>query len=419
MYIRNMSFMDKVKGAFGFQSSDGTRTIGRRALNAVKDFFRFNTANPTTKKFLNSFTNNPLVFMVVAKIASTSSRLPRIVVDSNGDVIDTPVILDILNSTKKNHNELNEEIGQSLLLTGNAYVLYISGSDLGIDDRVKFLKTGDVEPKVSNNGIQIGWTYYNELGTLETFDLDEVLHLKTSNIVTNDRDNHMLGLSPLCAGWIVVQSSDEKFNAEASIFKNRGIAGFVTTKGDIPMKPAERERMQDSLDDRAGGSDKFNKLLLSETELQYIQTGMSPTDLKLLDGILSSLRIICGLYGLPSVLLNDNDNSSYNNFSTAVEIAYTDVYLPLAEKIDEKLSMFISEKQGVEEFIKVDVNQVDQIKTSTHPVAQALSNFDGKVASMIASAMTKDEARETLTLDSIGGGDEFLQDNSNGQTNQD
>lgn len=414
-----MGFMEKVKGAFGFQSRSGILTTGRRAINAVRDFFDFNSGSPTVKKFLKSFTENPLVFMVVDKISSTSSRMPRIVVDSNGEVVENPAILDILNGRDKTHSELNEEIGQSILLTGNAYVLYISGSELGINDTVKLLKTGHVEPDVSNNGVQIGWIYCNEFDRIEKYELEEVLHIKTSNIVSNNRNDHMLGLSPLCAGWIVVQSSSEKFNAEASIFKNRGIAGFVTTKGDIPMLPAERDKMQKSLDSRAGGSDKFNKLLLSETELQYIQTGMSPTDLKLLDGILSSLRIICGLYGLPSVLLNDNDNSSYNNFSTAVDVAYTDVYLPLAEKIDEKLSIFISEKTGVDEFIKVDVNQVDHIKTSTHPIAQALSSYDGKVASMIASSLTKDEARETLGVESINGGDEFLQDSSNGQANQD
>ena len=112
------------------------------------------------------------------------------------------------------------------------------------------------------------------------------------------------------------------------------------------MLPSERERLQKEYDAEMGGASKYNKVKVSSTKLSYMQTGMSPTDLKLLEGIVSSMRLICGLYGMPSVLFNDTANSSFNNYSTAVTVSYSDVYVPLANKIDAKLSAFLSSKNS-------------------------------------------------------------------------
>ena len=406
-----MGLFQRLKGVLkesvSFSTADSQTSVGRKTVNSVKEFFNFIFGSQSTQKYLNAFTENPLVYMVVDKVAKTAASMPRIIKDDNGVELDDSVIMKSIGSVNTNLIEFYNEAGQSLLLSGNIYILYID-DNFGLQPYTKVLKPGCVEPVLSSNSIQTGWKYINEYGKTDYYDLEEILHVKTSNIITNDRNDHMLGISPLKAAWVVVQSSNEKFNAEASIFKNRGIAGIMTSKGDVPMKPSERTRMQDAFDKRVGGSDKFNKLMLSETELQYIQTGMSPTDLKLLEGILSSLRIIASIYGMPSVLFNDNDNSTYNNFSTAVEIAYSDVYLPLANHIDSKLSKFLSEKLSVSEHIEVDVNRIDQIKKSTHPISQAIANYDGKVASLIVGAMSKDEARDTLGLDPITGGDDFL-----------
>jgi len=242
------------------------------------------------------------------------------------------------------------------------------------------------------------YEYTDEFGAIINYTFDDILHIRTSNIVTNERNGFKKGLSPLEAGWIIVESSDQKFEAEASIFKNRGIIGIVTTKGDTPMLAEDREEMQKQFDSEISGASRFNKIKVSSTELNYLQTGMSPTDLKLIEGIISSLRLICGLYGMPSVLFNDTANSSFNNYSTAVSVSYSDVYVPLARKIDDKLSSFLSAKFQTTEFIRVDSSKVEGIKTNTNEVAQSLNDLPPLLATAIISDMTQNERRDIIGL---------------------
>jgi phage portal protein BeeE len=118
---------------------------------------------------------------------------------------------------------------------------------------------------------------------------------------------------------------------------------------------------------------------------------MSPTDLKLLEGILSSLRILCGLYGMPSVLFNDNDSSTYNNVSEAKQTAYSDVYIPLGKKVDKALSQFLNGKLKVNENIVIDVTSIEVLKATTNELAQALSSLSPLLANKVLEAMTENE----------------------------
>ena len=100
-----------------------------------------------------------------------------------------------------------------------------------------------------------------------------------SNVVNVSSTSILQGLSPLQSAWTLIQSSNEKFSASASIFKKRGILGILTNKSDAPMLPKERQRLQDEFDGEVGEADKFNKTKLSTSDLSYIQTGMSQSDL--------------------------------------------------------------------------------------------------------------------------------------------
>jgi len=188
-------------------------------------------------------------------------------------------------------------------LSGNAYIYFDKEEAELLMDRIYVFKPDKITPKFSKLGVLLYWEYVDEFGRIKEYDADNILHIKTSNIVKDDNCHYSTGLSPLEAGWIIVQSSDQKFEAEASIFKNRGIIGIVSSNSDTPMLPKERNRLQEEFDGEMGGASKYNKVKISSTKLNYMQTGMSPTDLKLLEGIISSLRLICGLYGMPSFML--------------------------------------------------------------------------------------------------------------------
>ena len=174
------------------------------------------------------------------------------------------------------------------------------------------------------------------------------------------------------------------------------------------MLEPERKKLQNQFDSSAAGAENYNKINVSTSKLRYLQTGMSPTDLKLLDGILSSLRLLCGVYGMPSVLFNDTQSSTYNNVETAKRTAYTDVYIPLANKVDKELSRWLSKQLGIDEKITVDLTSIEEIKASTNEVSQSLNNAQTNVSTKIMESMTRDEVRYLVGLDDLEeGGDEL------------
>ena len=132
--------------------------------------------------------------------------------------------------------------------------------------------------------------------------------------------------------------------------------------------------------------------------------GMSPTDLKLVEGLINSLRTLCAIYSMPSVLFNDTEKSTFNNYEMAVKTAYIDVYIPLGNKIDQKLSAWLSKKLGVKETIRIDLTSIEVIKASTNEVLQALNSMPDRLSVIAIQSLTDDEIREMITIGELSDG---------------
>jgi HK97 family phage portal protein len=376
-------------------------------LNLIDSFFSYWLGKGGSfAKYTKAYGENPLVYMVVKRIAFSSASIKRVAVDENGEPLDNSQILNLLASPNESDDEVEfrEKINEFLLLTGNAFIRMVRGMGMGVE--LEVLYTQRMEIVCNKIGEVLYYQYTLPDGTIVRYEIEEILHIKTSNVVNIDGIGYKYGLSPLQSAWVVVASSMEKLKADASIFKSRGIIGILTSDTDTPMLEPERERLQGEFDKETGGADKFNKIKISTSRLRFLQTGMSPTDLQLLDGILSSLRLICGVYGMPSVLFNDNESSTYNNVETAKKTAYTDVYIPLGNKVDKELNKWLNAMLGIEEKIEIDLTSIEVIKASTNEIAQALNN--AKESARIVECMTKDEVRELVGLEELPEGAETI-----------
>lgn len=372
-------------------------------LSLINNFFGFIIGKHGQEQYAHAYGENPLVYMIVNKIACTTAAINRVYLNNDGEIIedsrsDLAQIMEQPNRMQT-LQDFYEDLLENLLLTGNAYIRRVNGV-AGMGTELISWVSYRVEINANNIGEVISYTYVKPDGSQITVAADEVLHIRMSNVVNVDNTNIHYGLSPLQASWIVVQSSTEKFKADASIFKNRGIVGILTNASDNAMLPQERKRLQEEYDNEVGGSDKYNKIKVTTARLQYIQTGMSPTDLKLLEGIMSSLRTLCSIYGISSILFNDNENSTYNNVAEAKRDAFINVYLPLAKKVDTKISAWLSDT----EIITTDLTSIEEVKAATNETSQALNNMSPLLANRVLEAMTIDEIRELANLEELPDG---------------
>ena len=355
--------------------------------------------------FMKAFRKSPLVFIVVNKIASTSAAIKRVYENASGDLIDNSKIEELLNNPnlKQSRIELYESANQGLLLAGNTFFFITKSVGVVGAAELDVLKPNKMKIFIGKDGEVSKYHYTQPNGRiLNITDPNLVLHIKESNLTQSEVSNEEWGISKLEAMWIVVKSSDEKFQAEASIFKNRGYSGMLTNDSDMPMLPEEAERLQEEFDEDMGGAHKFNKMKLSNTKLRHIQFSMSPTELKLLDGIISSLRLICAAYSLPSIVVNDIEKTAFNNISEAKKSAFVDAYLPLADKIDQKLSPWLSMHLGVQETIKADRTSIEELRNTANDVMNAINSLEPTVAKKVVEALSINDALELVGLDPIG-----------------
>ena len=82
------------------------------SFRELKDFFTWGNNGKNIKSFLNSYANNPLVYMVVNKISQTTAAMPRIVIDSKGNEVNESKLKALIENPNSEQSkiEFNEEV---------------------------------------------------------------------------------------------------------------------------------------------------------------------------------------------------------------------------------------------------------------------------------------------------------------------
>jgi len=395
-----------------YHVQDGSFSSKNIAYLLEEKFFG-KSYNASTQKCINSYGKNALVYMVVNRIASNTSVLPRQYQNEQGEKIDNSEIEKFMKNPNSYQSEIEfrQTINEYISLSGNAFILHTKG--IGAGNELEVLDSANVVILIDNVGDVKGYRHTNNVGKQTTYDKEEVLHIVLSNNLSSNREDKYWGQSPIKPLWPVVSASTDLFVARSFIWKNRGVPGILTNKSDFAMKSKERQALQDSFNGEVGGPERTNQVRVATTDLNYIQMGMSPADMQLLEGNIDNLRTICAAYEMPSVLFNDMASSTYNNVQEAKKSALTDAYIPLDEKINRKLSTWLSEILGVQETIAVDISRIELLRLTTNEVAANLNNLPTNVAARVMETLTIDEARELIGLDTTTGGEEKL-----GKSNQ-
>jgi HK97 family phage portal protein len=338
--------------SFRFKSHKDT-FISNTVLKVINDFFGFNTGSVTMRKLIDAYATNPIVFSIINKITGVCDGTEKQLLSGDTEV-DSGDVFDVLN----NLNE--EELYSNLLTTGNTFLKFTRGIGAGAEFEVWNSK--DVEIILNGSDTEVIGYRYTPGNLNITAPAEEVLHIKFANIVKTDSNRIHFGYSPLEAGMKIVIASTEIFGAEAAIFKNRGVIGMISSGNDFPMKSDDQKHIQEAFQDKVAGSDKFNKVLVTSANAKYIQLGMSPQDLQLIDNQISKLRFLCALYGIDSKLLGDGENSTYNNVREAQRNAYMDTYLPLMKRVNKALIKYLNEQFNTDFTYEVNLSKVEAIK---------------------------------------------------------
>lgn len=365
----------------------------------------------------NGYEANPAVYSIVNIISRSASVVPWCVyevVDDEGmkkynrvkaNNIFKKQILKVKALEEKTDSDLarvlerpNPEQGQSefienmlgfLLVTGDTYVhgveadgvfqeLYVMPSHI-----TEIISSGGIESPVS--GYKIKSYQYDIPLPYET-----VMHMKYWNPDYSSVGSHLYGMSPLRAGRSVVQQSNDSFTANQRALQNMGAEGMLTLDDDY-VTPEQMGQLEANLRAKATGVDMFKKMVVAVNKWRWIQFGISPVDLNIIESQKMSLRDLCNVYGISSELLNDPDNKTNSNKKESRRALYYETVLPLLDHVRFELNRWLapkySKRDGVTYYIDYDITEIPALAEDMDKVADRISKVD---------ELTWNEKREAL-----------------------
>jgi HK97 family phage portal protein len=385
--------------AFGREFSEPNKlyesfTIGNNQYNFIDRNF--------TNYIEKGYVENPDVNAVISRIASSFAAIKWEVKERKGDEIFTNTT-SALNDVLKCPNplqtwaEFQEAAAVMYLTTGNTYINGTESLGFAGFGELSVLPSQYTAP-IKGNAINPVAGYSLNINQLQNFSAEEVLHVKRFDPRLKGY-NELIGLSPLESLVMVYAASSEKWEAMASILKNKGAMGIVTSKEGRGLTPENSKELEKLYKSRYGGGAKFGTPMFTNASLDFIKMGMSSEDLKLMDQGIISLRAICNQYNVSSVLFNDPASSTYNNITEAKKDFYTDAIIPLLEIFKQNYNNWLvrsySEAENADLFLDFSVNNIPSLQEDINKKAQTISILIDK------GVISPNEGREMLSLGRI------------------
>ena len=340
-----------------------------------------------------------IVSMMANTIASKPIKLVKVLDDGTEEQVLNHPILDLIEEPNKMQTGMEFETEAiSWFLTTGDIVAWVMSPEISLSKKPKremhLFPVPEVQVKSSFPFMPPESYSFNTLN-LE-IPSEDIIHVKMPNLDWQNHEDKHKGGSPLRSARKLITRSNDSKTAASKLFQNLGIQGMITgdSGNGMNIDPAQIQRIQEEFEKKYTGSSKYAKILATSAALKWTSFGMTPKDLEIQGIELQDARKIANIYKTPSVLLNDTENSTYNNLPSA-RIAYA-VYgwIPVANLYYEKLGKRLNEiiEPNVKYKLRLDTSKIEELLPDYAEQASKLDNV---------SFLTPNDSRKILRLEEI------------------
>jgi len=368
-----------------------------------------------TDPIREGFEQNVDFYALIKKLVDVYNDVPyvsEIKIGDGWEPLDNPTYQGLLDNPNKGKqytwNDIDERLLIYLIATGNSY---LHGEVLnGRIEEVDVLPSNHVCVSTSSNFFLPNPKYLFEIDTTKkSFDQDEISHTLLFNPSYQSVEDSFNGLSLIQVAAMPVRVGNDRWDADANLLQNRGAIGLISDRSNSPMTAKEAEAAQIEYDRRTTGTDKFGKTIVTNKDLNFIQTAMSSTDLQLVEKGVVGLRAICNVLGFDSSLFNDPANKTFNNRKEAEKAMYTNAIMPWGERLVNSHNQFIVKSHYPDGNVRLrkDYSEVEALQADKKLEAEK----DKKVMdgiNVVANMPISNDAKTILIKDNYEVSDEFI-----------
>ncbi|HXF90197.1 MAG TPA: phage portal protein [Xanthobacteraceae bacterium] len=348
----------------------------------------------------NGYMQNAVVYRATRLVAESAASVAYLAYEG-ANVRDKHPLLDLLArpNPRQDGAGLLEAVHANLLLSGNAYIEAVAlGGERGAEVRELYALRPDRMRVVPGPD---GWPAayeYTVAGATVRFDQGAapppILHLTQFHPL----DDHY-GLSALEAAAVAVDTHNAAAKWNKALLDNaaRPSGALVFTAPDGAVLSEEQfARLKRELEESYQGARNAGRPLLLEGGLDWKAMSLSPKDMDFLEAKHTAAREIALAFGVPPMLLGIPGDNTYSNYQEANRTFWRQTVLPLAARLGNALTQWLSPLYGSEIRLIVDADRIP-----------ALANDRAALWEMVTKApfLTGNEKRALTGFAPLDGGD--------------
>ncbi len=335
------------------------------------------------------FAANPVGFRAVKVIAEAAAALP-VNCQGQGQRYEVHPVSDLLSRPNQGQGRADflEGLFAQLLLTGNAYVEAVEGSEGPAELHV--LRSDRMRLVPGANGWPVAYEYAvgGKTHRFGVGDVSPVCHIKSYH----PHDDHY-GLSPMqpAAGAVDVHNAASRWS-KALLDNAARPSGAIVYKGEdgtATLTPDQFDRLVTEMESQHQGARNAGRPMLLEGGLDWKPMGFSPSDMEFQKTKEAAAREISVAFGVPPMLLGIPGDATYANYQEANRAFYRLTVLPLATRVLSALAYWLGDFGGERVSLSPDLDQIPALSTEREAQWRRVSE---------AAFLTRAEKRALLGL---------------------
>jgi HK97 family phage portal protein len=247
-----------------------------------------------------------------------------------------------------------------------------------------------------------GYEYW-AAGQRRAVESSAVHHWKTFNPLDD-----WYGMPPLvaCARSVDMNNAARAWNVSLTQNSARP-SGILNFKGSNVNNAASLKAAIANLRDTWSGAKNAGRpgvIAAPEgVEASWIQTSFTPLEVSWMEGLKLSAREICLTFNVPSILLGDNEASTYSNYEQARKALYMEGIFPLLDALVSEWNTWLAPKFGDDLILAYNTDAVEAVQEDRKIAAERTWNLFQR------GVLTLNEARRALGYDDAPApfGDQF------------
>ncbi|MBO9592745.1 MAG: phage portal protein [Niabella sp.] len=372
-----------------------TRMFRRGAASSLSSSYATMLNNLAIADFDNAtkavemFRDSDIIYSIVSKKAQTGARAPFGVyrIKSNGALkkyieyqhqkdLNRGMLLELKESAiepighylneKYQHpnpdqsaSEYTELLITYLNLTGDAFEQAIRKNKRG-DILQFFAMPADlVQIKTDGNYPIVETGYRLPFVRDIDFTRDEVIHSKYANPRWSQDGQHLYGLSPIQAGFNLINGDNEGWDAMWQMKKNRGSRKVAGIKNDKISNYLEGKEMMEGLKGEFSNRDREfrDRVMPIWGEISIHDVGISAKDMEIMETAQLTFERICNLFHVPVEWFNTTKESKYSNLEQYNKQAIINGVMPDLNRLRDSRNAWARSTNVIRDNEMIDYDQ--------------------------------------------------------------